>query len=183
MSWNFRPGSHERAKDARSDSRATLRRILPFALAGAALAGLIGLATLAGLILALLRSSPPSDAPELAAPPAADVATPSGALAVPPPFDERDLPLPEPDASPASEVAAYCDPQNWRGVTMVLGRSGDAFRVDEVAWRETHASGRAGLAAWMSQCQQDGGPITIVADGSGEPLARYEPRTGLQLVP
>jgi len=100
---------------------------------------------------------------------------------MPPPFGERGIREPDPEAPPIDQTAAFCDEDNWPHLDTVVSKD-DAgeFRVDESAWHGTLAGTRANLASWMSLCERNGAPVRIVSADTGDLLATYSPGAGLR---
>jgi hypothetical protein len=100
---------------------------------------------------------------------------------MPAPFGDRRIELPDPDAAPTSETAAFCDAENWGRLDWVVAQSDDGtFQVDEDAWNRALSASQAGLASWMSICHQNGGPVEIVGASTRALLATYDTRSGLR---
>jgi hypothetical protein len=139
--------------------------------------------TLAALVVAY-RFEPSEPAPATPLVPARVSASPEPIPPehMPPPFRERDVQRPDPEAPAPSETAAFCDESQWSGLDLVVGQNADGeFRVDIAAWERALTDTKAGIANWMSLCRRDGGAVTIVGDATGATLATYDPTTGLRL--
>ena len=52
--------------------------------------------------------------------------------------------------------------------------------IRESSWNRQATSGRVGIASWLSQCTQQGRPIQIRGDESGNTLARYDRLSGYE---
>ena len=148
-----------------------------------ALATAVGAIAVAALLYGQESAEPePESAPKLAPPHASATPAPIPPDHMPPPFEDRKVEKPDPAAPLPPETAAFCDDRNWRRLDLAATRSADAeYRIDEAAWNRALASAKTGLASWMSQCHQGGGPVTIVADSTGRRLATYDPQSGLHM--